>query len=579
MNFPKIHRVDVAKRRSAVKALGAASTALLGLSAMAQDKPQRSRLIGVLEEDPLMMNPAATTHIASFASGAPVYLPLFAVRPDEKVEPLLAESWTISPDGKEYVFKLRPGVTWHDGKPFTSADVKFSIENINSKLHPTGRGAFKALQSIETPEDLTVKFILSRPSAVFMNGLDISYGSILPKHLWEGTNYVTNEHNFKPVGTGPYKMVEYVRGSHIRYERNERFFMPGKPEFDELILKIIPEPAARIAAFQNGEVDMIYHGALPMVEGDRLSKLRGVKVKKPSMRGPAYLAIFNVRKAPLNEVKVRQAIAHAIDRQYLRDNVNAGYTIKMIGHVPPASLLHNANLKDYALDVATANRLLDEAGYPKKADGIRFTLDLLWPTHDNGVTKMAAVIEQNLAAVGIKLNLKPLDRATLNQRGYVGLQFDMIVETYAQGPDPDLGVERLYNSNNIRTPPAPFTNSSGYSNPEVDRLFDEQRVMVDATERKKIYDRIQEILWRDLPVLPIYSYAPPNAYRASHVEGLYDFYYGVHENYMLATNLQVKKASSGAGAGATLAGVAGAVAVAGVGAAIWLRRRAARRRD
>jgi peptide/nickel transport system substrate-binding protein len=579
MNSPKIPRVDLAKRRSAAKALGTATGALFGTSAMGQDKPQPTRLIGVLEEDPLMMNPAAITHIASFASGSPVYLSLFVVRPEEKVEPLLAESWTMSPDGKEYVFKLRSGVTWHDGKPFTSADVKFSIENINSKLHPTGRGAFKALKSIETPDDLTVRFVLDRPSAVFMNGLDISYGCILPKHLWEGTNYVTNPHNFKPVGTGPYKMVEYVRGSHIRYEKNERFFIPGKPEFDELILKIIPEPAARIAAFQNGEVDMIYHGALPMVEGDRVSKLPGVKVKKPSMRGPAYLAIFNVRKAPFDNVKVRRAIAHAIDRQYLLDNVNAGYTIKMIGHVPPASPLHNASLKDYELDVTTANRLLDEAGYPKKADGTRFPLDLLWPTHDSGVTKMAAVIEQNLAAVGIKVNLNPLDRATLNQRGYVGLQFDMIVETYALGPDPDLGVERLYNSNNIRTPPAPYTNSSGYTNPEVDRLFDEQRVMVDLKERKKIYDRIQEILWRDLPVLPIYSYAPPNAYRASHVEGLYDFYYGVHENYMSATDLRKKVPAAGGGAGTTVAGVAGVAVVAGVGAAIWLRRRAARRRE
>ena len=167
------------------------------------------------------------------------------------------------------------------------------------------------------------------------------------------------------------------------------------------------------------------------------------------------------------------------------------------------------------------------------------------------------------------MNLQPLDRSALNQRGYVALQFDMIIESYGQGPDPDLGVERLYNSGNIQNPPAPFTNSSGYRNPEVDRLFDEQRPLNELAKRKAVYDKIQEILWRDMPVLPIYSYAPPNIYRSSVVEGLYDWAYGNHENYMNAVRV-IKDASATGSSRIWIGWTVALAAVAAIGA--WFAR-------
>jgi peptide/nickel transport system substrate-binding protein len=218
----------------------------------------------------------------------------------------------------------------------------------------------------------------------------------------------------------------------------------------------------------------------------------------------------------------------------MRNTVYAGFNMPMVGPVPPASGLYNKALADYAHNPALANELLDAAGLKRNASGIRCTFDLLWANYDTACAKMGDIMQRNLAEVGIQVRLQPLERVALNQKGYIALDFDMMVETYGLGPDPDFGVERLYNSHNILLPPAPFTNSAGYANPEVDRLFDQQRAETDPPARKKIYDRIQELIWADVPVLPMFAYAPPNIFRSSYVTGLYEGSYGTLEDYSRA---------------------------------------------
>ena len=494
---------------------------------------EATTLVGILEEDPPVMNPAITAVISSYASGSPVYNALTNIRPNGDVTPELAERWEIAPDGLTITFHLRRDVAWHDDAPFTAADVKFSVENANAKLHPWGRGAFRALERIETPDPFTAVFRLKQPQASLMLGTDRACCAILPKHIWEKEDLLKSAYNRKPVGTGPYRFVEYAQGESIRYAKNGRYFA-GAPQIDELVLRIVPDAAARVAAFENGDVDMIYHGALPFSDAPRLGKLAGTTVKQTDLRGAAYLGIINSQRKPFDDNRVRQALAHAIDRAFIRANVATGYTMNMIGPVPPASPLHDAAVADYSFDPKAAEAMLDAAGHPRKADGTRFTFDLLWPSYDIVVSKTADIIYRNLGDIGVKVSLQPLERAALNQKGYVGRQFDMIIETYGQGPDPDIGVERLYNSHNILNPPQPFTNGSGYANPEVDRLFDEQRVQTEFAKRKAIYDRIQALVWDDLPVLPIFAYSPPNAFRSSYVTGLFDLSYGNQENYARA---------------------------------------------
>jgi peptide/nickel transport system substrate-binding protein len=502
--------VIAANRRTVLAGIGGV---ILNPVKFALGQPIPKRIIGALEEDPPMINPALTTIISSYGSGCPVYGALTWINPQREIHPELAERWENSPDGKTHTFYLRKNVTWHDGTPFTSADVKWSFENVTAKLHPWGKGALRSLDTVDASDPYVAVVRLKIPSASLMSAMSNSISAILPKHLWEGGDIARNPHNKQPIGTGPFKLVEYIPGDRIRYVRNDKYYIPGQPEFDELVLRIMPDAAARLAAFEKGEVDMLYNNALPYTEIARVSKLPKVEIVTSDVSGAAFIGVINTKAPPYNDKRVRQAVAHAIDRKFISNNVLPGLSEIMIGPLPPAFPLANKALKDYELDPAKANKILDDAGYARKADGTRFGFRLLWPAYDIRVTKMADVIKQNLSAVGIAADLQPLERGAMNQRGFVAEQFDMLIDSYALGPDPDIGVERLYNTNNILTPPAIFTNNSAYSNPELDKLFDQQRVQLDFAKRKEIYDKIQEIIWDAMVVLPIVAYGGVGAYR------------------------------------------------------------------
>ena len=506
-------------RRSFLRGTLAASAALVSPRLAGAQQP--TTLVGVLEEDPTGFNSAITSAISTFATSSPVHQGLTLIMADGTIQPLLAKSWVISPDGLTYTFRLRDDVKWHDGHPFTSADVKFSIENANSKLHPWGKVAYKPLKAIETPDDHTVIYRLEAPSASLMSATDRAVGAIIPKHLWEGKTIATDPLNQKPVGTGPYKLVAYERGREIRYERNSDYFIKGAPLVDRLIFRVMPDPATRIAAFQRGEVDMIYWNALPQSEVGRLSRLPNIQVTKSPNRGAAYQAVYNLKNQYLGNKNVRKALAHAIDRKFIRENVEGGVTSsEQLGPVSPASPLYNKGLKDYALDPALANKLLDEAGFARGGDGNRFTVEVAWPSFNVAAGKVADIIKQNLAAVGVNVKLFSADRAAMIQRCYVGGQFDVAIEAHAIGPDPDIGTERFYNSRNIQ--PMAYVNNSSYVNAEVDKLFDEQRSLTDLAKRKAVYDRIQEIIWNDLPMMALYQVVFNNVSRKQYAVDIYE---------------------------------------------------------
>jgi peptide/nickel transport system substrate-binding protein len=545
----------------------------------AQAAPKR--IVGALEEDPPLINPAITSIISSFGAGCPVYGALTWVNTKGEIFPDLAERWEMSPDGKAYTFYLRKNVFWHDGTPFTSADVKFSLENATAKLHPWGKGAFRSLETVDASDEHVAVVRLKLPTASLLSATNNAISAILPKHLWEGTDFLKNPHNKQPIGTGPFKMVEYVPGDRIRYVRNDKYYIPGEPAFDEIVLRIMPDPAARVAAFEKGEIDMLYNNSVPFTEIARIEKFPHVEIVQSNVSAPAFLGIINMKSKPYDDVRVRRALAHAIDRKFIRDHVMPGYSDNMIGPVPPSSPILNKNLKDYDFDPARANQILDAAGYARNADGTRFEFRLLWPANDIRSTKMADIIRQNLSAVGIAVNLQPLERAAMNQKGFISEQFDMLIDSYALGPDPDIGVERLYNSNNILTPPAIFTNNSSYSNPEVDRLFAEQRVQLDPAKRKEIYDRIQEIVWEAVPILPILAYYGVSAYRNTVMTGAFNSPDGSKDSFARVKPAAVTAApaapagAASAGNGAWFAAAGGAVVAAG---ALWVWRRKARAR-
>jgi peptide/nickel transport system substrate-binding protein len=286
------------------------------------------------------------------------------------------------------------------------------------------------------------------------------------------------------------------------------------------VIRVVPDPAARSLAFENGEADILHSSAVPVPDLPRLIRTPSTKLHLSRQLGVAALATMNLRTAQLRDRRVRQAIAHAVDRQFIRENVLPVVSERMIGPLWPFSPLCNRALPDYALDPARAQKLLDEAEFPKGSGGIRFTLRLLWAASDVRLARIAEVMARNLAGVGIKLALSPLERATLIQRAYVANAFDIVLDFFALGPDPDFGTERLYHSGNIK--PSPSANTSAYTNLEVDRLFEEQRNQTDPLKRREVYAKIQQLIWADMPILPLAAVGVPTLSNARFVTNVFD---------------------------------------------------------
>jgi peptide/nickel transport system substrate-binding protein len=484
-------------------------------------------LVSCVASDLTTMNSALFNDIVTLQVSSPVHSYLVHLDADGNAHPDLAERWEVSEDGKVFTFHLRQGVKFHDGELLTSADVKFSLEEMVLKSHSTAMSAYTALTSIETPDDHTVVMTFSRPNFPLMR-LQYAFGPISPKRLWEGTDFRQNPYAKAPVGTGPFRFVEYKTGEYVRYVRNEDYFMEGKPHFDELIIRIIPDAASRAAAFESGEVDCLWSANLPFNDVPRLKKMAEVSTGTSFYSGGAWMAYLNNRKGPLATREVRLALAHAIDRKFIRETLMPEIGQEMVGPLYPNSPLYNANLKDYALDTTRANELLDAAGFPRDASGNRFSLNFVFGSTDNLVSRMGDIIAQNLKAVGIGLNLIQLETQAVIQRMVDG-EYDIMIRGNALGPDPDFGMERLYSTAYIK--PIPNVNNVGYSNPEVDKLFDEQRMSSGLEQRKQVYDKIQELIWNDVPMLSMCAFPTEGLYWNSRVSEIYHMFTPLGEHF------------------------------------------------
>lgn len=492
--------------------------------AIAQDQKQ---LVSVINSDPPSFNPAIATNIEGIIASTPVFSWIVQQDIDGTLRPDLASEWSMSDDGKEFTFKLREDVVWHDGTPFTAADVKFTIEQMLSVLNPIGKNAYTTLTAVEMPDDYAIRLTFSAPNLAFLS-LPFGLGPIMPKHLWDGTDFNTNPVGKAPVGTGPFKFVGHEIGSKIDYVRNDAYF-GSKPAMSGLIFRIMPDPVSRSAAFENEEIDAINVFSIPFTDIERFRNMPNVTMKSFQIPGAAYLATINLRNKPFDDVRVRQALAHAIDRAFIRANILPAISHQMTGPLWPASPLYNSDLVDYDFDLEKAEGLLTEAGIVKDADGKRFTMRLMWQNVFGQIGSMADVIAENLRPLGITVERQPMESSAVIQKGYIDGEFDVIINSFALGPDPNFGTERLYNSNNIV--PKPFSNNSAYSNPKVDELFLKQRTVTTFDERKALYDEIQMLIWEDLPVLPICSYDAVGFSQDKYVKDVYAHWNVIMEDF------------------------------------------------
>ncbi len=385
---------------------------------------QGGTFVIVAGTDPGNLNPAISTSGALHFIAGSLYNGLVALDKDFKPEPELADSWTIADEGKTYTFKLHPGVKWHDGKSFTSADVKFTFENLLLKFHArTQTGVAPVLDKIETPDDLTVVFRFKTPYAPLLQQLNVIEAPILPKHLYEGSDPQNNPTNLKPVGTGPFKFVEYKKGQQVTMERNRDYFKLGVPRFDKLIFSIIPDTTTALLAFERGEVDYV---SVPGSDVERISKLTGVVVgRSPAGAGGSFCVqtiIPNLDRAPLDKLAVRQALNIAIDRSRMVQQVlfNQGRVAR--GPMATTAWYFDSSLPTFEYSTGKANQLLESAGLAKGADGFRFKLTAVLP---NTVSKMAEVLKENLAQVGVNMDLKIVDFNEANQTVFIKREFDL----------------------------------------------------------------------------------------------------------------------------------------------------------
>jgi peptide/nickel transport system substrate-binding protein len=465
--------------------------------------------------DPGALNPAVTTSGNTHPVTDQIFNGLVGLDADLQPVPELAERWSIEDGGRTYRFTLRDGVRWHDGAPFTSADVKFTFEQALLKYHSRTRAALEGLLvGIDTPDAHTAIFRLARPYSPLLQRLDVVEASIIPQHQYAGQDLLAGEPTRHPIGTGPFRFVSYATGNNLVLEKNREYFRAGLPAIDRLVFRILPNPAMAVAALEKGEID--YVGGVPGADADRLRRTPGLAVVAGTGGSGGSICqdvlIPNLTRPPFSDRRVRRAFAHAIDRRVLVDRVYFNQGQPATG--PISHLLtwaYTPETRQYPHDAAAANRLLDEAGYTRGRNGDRLAITF---THAAAQQRLAQALRQQLSEVGITLNLQTLDFNAAVDQVFVKKAFDLGFASYCNGADPDIGVRRVYVSSNIG--PFPFSNGAGYRNPRIDRLFDLGSEPVERERRRPHYVEIQQILAEDVPYFWLIDSAGFRAHRTAY---------------------------------------------------------------
>ncbi len=478
--------------------LAAASVFALATSAAyAEPKTGGTLRYEIQEEGDALVAINNTSGVATDI-GPKVFDGLLAYDNDLKPHAQLATEWSVSPDGLQYTFKLRPGVKWHDGKEFTSADVAFSILRLKV-AQPRGRATFANVKEVLTPDPLTAVIVLSKPAPYLITALASRESPIVAKHVLEGTEPTATPTQAQLVGTGPFVFKEWVRGDHIILERNANYWDKGKPYLDRIVIRVIADSSAIAAAFEAGEVDIGGDVGLPDLDRLKANPKLGVEARSVPYSADNRNLTFNLDHPIVNDVRVREAIAHTLDPNLILQNVYYGYGLVAPTPISPViTKFHDPNIKPHTLDYALANKLLDDAGYAKKADGIRFPVKLVYNSYLD--PREAEYVKQALAKVGIAATITNLEFGAYVKKAYQERDWDITLEGLNNIFDPVVGVQRLFWSKNFKVG-LPFSNGSHYNNPEVDTILETAASEPDEAKRKALYFKFQEIIDKDLPVI------------------------------------------------------------------------------
>jgi peptide/nickel transport system substrate-binding protein len=444
--------------------------------------------------------------------GGKIYQGLLTYDFDFKPIPMLAKSWTISPDKLVYTFKLQDNVKWHDGKPFTSADVVFTMTKFLPAVHSRARNNFSHIASVTAPDAQTVVVRLKQPFAPFLNSFDVTSAPMIPKHIYDGTDYKSNPANNTPIGTGAFKLKEWKKGSYIHLARHEEYWKPGQPYLDSIYYHVIPDAASRVLALQTGKVDLAAFSDIEVFDVARFKSDKRFEVTTKGYEMTSSLAWleFNHRLKPMNDKRFRQAVMYAIDRNFIKDKVWFGQARVPTGPVSSTTRFYEPNVKQYPFDPKKAEALLDEMGLKRGAGGSRATVKMIGVPYGETWTRLSEYLRQALGKVGINVVVEGVDPAGWTSR-HANWDFEMQIIYLGQYGDPALGVARTYISSNIHKG-VPYTNTSGYANPKVDELFARAATATSDDDRKRDYSEVQKLLVEDLTHAWIFELQFPTIY-------------------------------------------------------------------
>lgn len=454
-------------------------------------KPARDTAVMIIESSPTNLDPRVGTDAQSERIDKLIFDAL--VHRDEhfNLQPWLAERWEI-PDPLTYIFYLRHDVRFHDGRRLTSADVKWTFDSlINGNIRSAKSTTYRSIDHIETPDDYTVIFKLKEPFATLLWNLSDGAIGIVPY----GSTDSLNQH---PIGTGPYRFVSMAADTDVRVARNDDYW-GAKPKIPKIQFLVVPDPTTRALELRKGSADAAIN-ALTADTVVTLQKNPNLAVQEAPGTIYAYIGL-NLRDPILKDVRVRQALAYAIDREPLihylwRDMARPASSI-----LPPQSWAYNGNVQQYPHDPAKARQLLDAAGYKPGAGGVRFHLTMKTSTEES-TRLLAAVLQQQLRDVGIALDIRSFEFATFYADVIKGSYQMYSLRWIGGNEDPDI-FENVFDSASF---PPKRANRSYYSNPRVDQLILEGRSTVDQEKRKKAYFEIQEIVARDLPYINLWYF-------------------------------------------------------------------------
>ncbi len=443
----------------------------------------------VIESSPTNLDPRVGLDAQSERIGNLIFDDLLSRGDDLNVAPGLAERWDI-PDPLTYIFHLRQGVRFHDGRPLTSRDVKWTFDSLlQGKVRSTKAAVYRFVDRIDAPDDHTVVFHLKAPFATLLWNVSDGAVGIVPY----GSGDEMTRH---PVGSGPFKFVSAETDKEVILERNDQYW-GEKAKLHRVRFAVVPDATTEALELRKGSADVIVNPSFPPDTVVTLESEPSLAVESAPGTRLAYLG-FNLRDPILKDVRVRQAIAYGLDRRPMVKYLWRGQAQLARSILPPQSWAYDGNVPSYDHDPNKARELLDAAGYPA-VNGVRFHITMKTSTDEN-TRLMVAVMQQQLREVGIILDIRSAEFATFFSDVTRGAFQIYGLRWIGGNEDPDI-FEYAFHS--AKFPPN-GANRGYYSNPRVDALIDEARGEVDPNKRKPVYAEVQSILAEQLPYIDLW---------------------------------------------------------------------------